>query len=370
MLMSDASSVRTYYPKNLTESGFYPIAELNRTDADISLLVLNNRVAYTGRVDDPFFRATRQEEFNRLEDSWISNTTITGIACTEQYQFCNPAQKSDGKGDKCTALGSLYEFDQVTPPASLGLNPRQTATYVLMSKMIYSLRFNSFLMFLKNEILVATRLVYGSFGISTPLPDDQWQTEVANIHNLTLAGLQLTAIGHAATPNIQIRPGLNLHDHMVDETDPDAQALCRNQRARNSAYSSFSMLGIIIILVCSLLIILVDYFLPLILQRVSPASPYGTVAAQAWDEDDILQLQRQALEGRGIGPWKTSSGQVPVTDQWDLKFKRDRLYPGFRGGEETSNSAIVSRDLLEPLPSPYNDSSMEMKTPASSFLRV
>lgn len=368
--MSDASSVRTYYPKNLTESGFYPIAELNRTDADISLLVLNNRVAYTGRVDDPFFRATRQEEFNRLEDSWISNTTITGIACTEQYQFCNPAQKGDGKGDKCTALGSLYEFDQVTPPASLALNPRQTATYVLLSKMIYSLRFNSFLMFLKNEILVATRLVYGSFGISTPLPDDQWQTEVANIHNLTLAGLQLTAIGHAATPNIQIRPGLNLHDHMVDETDPDAQALCRNQRARNSTYSSFSMLGIIIILVCSLLIILVDYFLPLILLRVSPASPYRTVAAQAWDEDDILQLQRQALEGRGIGPWKTSSGQVPVTDQWDLKFKRDRLYPGFRGGEETSNSAIVSRDLLEPLPSPYNDSSMEMKTPASSFLRV
>lgn len=354
----------------MTESGFFPISELNRTDADISLLILNNRVAYTGRVDDPFFRASRQEAFNRLEGSWISNTTLTGVACTEQYQFCNPAKKGDAKGDQCTALGSLYDFDLIMPPPNLDLNPRQAATYMIMAKLIYSMRFNSFLMFLKNEILVATRLVYGSFGISTPLPDDQWQTEVANIHNLSLAGLQLNAIGHAATPNIQIRPGLSLHDHMVDETDPDAQALCRNQRARISAYSSFSMLGIIIIIACSLLIILVDYCLPLLLLRVNPASLKSTIAAQAWDEDDILQLQRQALEGRGIGPWKTNSGPVPVTDQWDLKFKRDRVYTGFRGNEQNSDSAMASRDLLEPLASPHGNSALEMKTPTSSFLRV
>jgi len=343
---------------------------LNRSDADISLLVLNNRVAYTGRVNDPFFRATRQEAFNRLEGSWISNTTITGVACTEQYQFCNPAKKNDRNGDICTALGSLYEFDTVTPPPILELNPRQAATYVMMSKLIYSLRFNSFLMFLKNEILTATRLVYGSFGISTPLPDDQWQTEVANIHNLSLAGFQLNAISHAATPNVQIRPGLSLHDHMVDETDPDAQALCHNQRARISAYSSFSMLGIIIILVFSLLIILIDYCLPLILLRTNPSARKSPMAAQAWDEDDILQLQRQALEGRGIGPWKTGSGQVPVTSLWDLKFQRDGVYTDLHDDNQNGRSAMVSRDLLVPQPYSDSNSALGMKTPTGSLMRV
>jgi hypothetical protein len=96
----------------------------------------------------------------------------------------------------------------------------------------------------------------------------------------------------------------------------------------------------------------------------------STIAAQAWDEDDILQLQRQALEGRGIGPWKTKSGQVPVTDQWDLKFKRDRVYTGFRGNEQNSESAMVSRDRLEPLASPHSHSALEMKAPASSFRQV
>lgn len=84
---------------------------------------------------------------------------------------------------------SLYEFDTVTPPTILDLNTRQAATYVIMSKLTYPMRSNTFLMFLKNKILAATRLVYDSFGILTPLPDNQWQTEVANIHNLSLTGV-------------------------------------------------------------------------------------------------------------------------------------------------------------------------------------
>lgn len=94
------------------------------------------------------------------------------------------------------------------------------------------------------------------------------------------------------------------------------------------------------------------------------------MATQACDEDDILQLQRQALEGRGIGLWKTSGRQVPVTSQWDLKFKRDGAYTRLRDIEHNVGSAVVSRDLLVPLPSSDGNSALEMKTPTSSVLRV
>lgn len=208
------------------------------------------------------------------------------------------------------------------------------------------MRFNSFLMFLKNEILTANKLVYGSFGISTPLTPTFWQSEIENIHNITLAGMQLNTISHAANTDVQIRPGLRLIDHIVPETDADSLRLCRNQRVKVTTHASFSMAGILIIVLVSALIILVDMNLPAIVHRLQRNSAKGDLAKTAWEEDDILQIQRLALEGRGIGPWKGKEGGVPVTAGWDVKFRRDRVY-GSRGktgfmvpGESTSYEAL------------------------------
>ncbi|EXJ57499.1 hypothetical protein A1O7_07847 [Cladophialophora yegresii CBS 114405] len=380
--------VRTAYAKNFTESGFFPDQDLNRTDADVSLLTLNNRVAYTGRVDDPFFEAHLNSGGNRLADAWVSDKTLTGIACTEQYQFCNPASTDSGGSPLCGPLGALYDYDLTTPPAALALNARQTATYRLLRDMVYSLRFNSFIMFLKNEILAANKLVYGSFGISSPLVPTAWHIEIENIHNITLAGLQLNTISHAAATDVQIRPGLQLIDHIVPETDADSLALCRNQRVKVTTHSSFSMAGILIIVCVSGLIILIDVILPGLVHRFQRTSPVGDAAKQAWDEDDILQIQRLAFEGRGIGPWKgKSGGNVPVTAGWDVRFRRDKVYAA--GGKtevmvpwETEGESTTSYEVLEPLNGAYkNDggagggfgggrvSAMEMKTPQSSVFR-
>lgn len=367
--------MRTAYAKNFTESGFLPDSQFNRTDADVSILVLNNRVAYTGRVDDPFYQATLPAGGNRLAEAWISNMTLTGLACTEQYQFCNPARSESP--ESCTPLGALYDFDWDDPPTSLSLNARQSATYRMLRSMIYYMRFNSFLMFLKNEILVANKLVYGSFGISSPLPPTSWQQEIENIHNLSLAGMQLNSIAHAANSDVQIREGLRLSDYIIPETDPESLALCKNQRVRVTTYSSFSMLGILIILIVSTLIILVDTYLPGLVHRLQRTSMKGDIARQAWDEDDILQIQRLALEGRGVGPWKQKTGGVPVTAGWDIKFRRDKLYAS-SGKTGLFVEEARSLEAFEPLTGHGNGYESErggsavelMQTPQSRVFRT
>lgn len=351
-------STRTSYAKNFLESGFFPVSSLNRTDADVTLLILNNRVAYTGEVMDPLYRANLQIGGNRLADAWMSNSTLTGLACTEQYQFCNPSH-SDASAS-CTEMASMYDFDIATPPSALKLSSRQAAVYRILRSMIYFMRMNMVVEFLKNEILVASKLVYGSFGISTPLSDTQWHIEVANIHNTSLAGLQSNAIAHAANPSAIIRSGLNLLDHIDVETDPDSLELCKNQRVKVTTYSSFSMLGILIILVVSAIIILTDIYLPLIVSRSSSAmTRYSTLNGDherlsSWDEDDVLQIQRQALEARGVGPWKDGgTSKIPVTTGWDLRFdRRSKIYGAAAGsGTRSAGDIAVSSESLEPLTS-------------------
>jgi hypothetical protein len=294
-------------------------------------MTLNNRVAYTGEVKDPFFRADLPIGGNRLNESWISTASLTALACAEQFQFCNPATAGD---NSCTLLSSLYDFDEAVAPSSMRLNPRQAALYKMMRIMLYYMRLNSVLTFLKNEVLVSTKLVYGSFGISTALPEVQWHREVENFHNLTLAGLQLNTIDHVGSPNVQIKDGQWLHDYIVPETDPEGINLCRNQLVHITGYNSFSMLGIILVVVLSALIILADIYLPWLVSkgRRDPDDVIGGTDSHtahnklsSWEEDDILQIQRQAFEGRGIGPWTDKNGnRVPVMAAWDVKFRKSR----------------------------------------------
>jgi len=131
-----------------------------------------------------------------------------------------------------------------------------------------------------------------------------------------------------------------------------------------ATYSSFNLFGIIIILFFSAVIILLDFHLPSLVHKMQRSSPRGSVAHQAWEEDEILQIQRLALEGRGVGPWKQMNGSVPVTDGWDVKFKRERMYNG--GNDMVMESQIQSFEFLEPLTVGKPHGGRDMVTPQSS----
>lgn len=303
------------------ESDFLPIVELNRTDADVTLLLLNKKVGYTGQVNDPWFTATVQRTSGvGIPEVWFSNESYSGIGCTEQYQFCN--------GDTCTALDGLFTYSFQKPP-EIGYNAAQAATYNLLIKFADYMRIDNVYKFLQNEILLANQVVYGSFGISTPLEDSQWITEMENLHNISLAGLQFCSVAHAAPGNVPIRDGFNLHDFIVPETDPEKLKLCNNQRFRSPKYSSFSILGLAIIVAMSSVIILLNLSLQRVVGWVQTRRRRGWKRLE-WIEDDVLQLQRMAFEGRWEGPWKGKTDEVPVTQRFGAELRRGR---GGRDGE-------------------------------------
>lgn len=85
-------------------SSFSPIPQLQRTDADVTLVFLQNNVNYTARVDDMWFSATNRTPGSIGEDGlWVADDPISVMGCTEQHQFC----KSD---DECSDLSGWSVF--------------------------------------------------------------------------------------------------------------------------------------------------------------------------------------------------------------------------------------------------------------------
>jgi hypothetical protein len=77
-------------------TAFHPIPKLNRTDANVTLVVLRNRAMYTNPVNDPFFKSTSHRA-DYSAKFFTSDLTAGVLGCIEQYQFCNG-------NVKCTAL--------------------------------------------------------------------------------------------------------------------------------------------------------------------------------------------------------------------------------------------------------------------------
>ena len=90
-----------------TEGGWEPDATLNRTDADITLMMLSqNDIVYTAPSDDPWMPA--HIEVNNPTSStssrqkvWVGDYYVNLMGCIDQYQICNP-NKNDPSA--CTKL--------------------------------------------------------------------------------------------------------------------------------------------------------------------------------------------------------------------------------------------------------------------------
>ncbi|KAI6785086.1 uncharacterized protein J7T54_008180 [Emericellopsis cladophorae] len=75
-----------------------PIPSLNRTDADVSaILIAPNIVTYAQSVDDPVFQANgsiknpiRTSELGTEQVMYLSDNTLRIVACADQHEFCDP----------------------------------------------------------------------------------------------------------------------------------------------------------------------------------------------------------------------------------------------------------------------------------------
>ena len=290
---------------------FEPIPQLNRGDADVFLWVLHNKATYTEPVLDPWFNSTYSDQLNGGQ-VWRSSKAASVLGCTEQYQFC-------GHGN-CTNLGPISDLN---PEAlsGLGLNPNQRATIDVLWQSAVFARLHYLSFTLQDNILLAKDHVFGGWEMSTGLPDYQWEMEVQNLFNLSLATLQYLVYAHAAPSDISITTNTTYFQHIVKENTTEALHICKNQRIRTTTYYSFNVAGLLIILAGGSFIIILSYLVPTVISRwlLVRAGGSGMYRRKEYISHDAIQLLCIALERSGIGPW-IKKGDVSVPKNLSQKF--------------------------------------------------
>ncbi|CAI9636105.1 unnamed protein product [Alternaria burnsii] len=99
-------------------------------------------------------------------------------------------------------------------------------------------------------------------------------------------------------------------------TSPGARAVCSNQKIRSDFYTSFNVLGLMLIFSHGSLIMLISACLPTVTARVQRyKSPFASIE---WVTSDTWQLQRLAYEAIGAGQWEGACDDYPRTRKGDL----------------------------------------------------
>ncbi|KAF2189476.1 hypothetical protein K469DRAFT_761875 [Zopfia rhizophila CBS 207.26] len=301
------------YLNNNTESNFNPIPELQFKDSDILVLGLVNRMSYRNPVRDPWFNAqnctnrTEGQLSSPVQRKCSSTNAVSFLGCKEQYQFCTADET------QCSPYTGLYGIT-AEPDLSLNLNPTQKVVFQLFWKMMWGVQLLYQLGFIGRENLAANEYLWDNgfqFGISAELPDNQWQMEVANWMNTTLATMQRTALAYARPPEFDLGSGISSLKHIIPPQTPEAELLCHKIKARSKAHISFSVLGFFLNLGLGLLIITINLALPKTVAFIQKRTGVGIHKRLEWIESSGLQLQRMAAEGRGVGPWEGRDKDVP-----------------------------------------------------------
>ncbi|KAL9624267.1 MAG: hypothetical protein Q9160_001514 [Pyrenula sp. 1 TL-2023] len=299
-------SFRTFFAGSRDMSDFDPIPKFNKPDADVNLVFLQNHALYLKGVKDPWFMSTdRRDYINEAGDkittvyaSSQANTSTTMMACTEQYQFCNKFP------NKCTGLSSLSQISDSGPTKAIGLNSHQSLLATHLSKLLHLTTLQNLGRNLDGSNLLATQYqanvipkhgwMSTTYGISRELPPDQWKSEIAQWLRIMTTALQQSAIDYAAGPTLVIEK---------PEQKPDAHSFehdfCLIQITSRSDYTSLSLLGIVVMFAVGGIIILLDFFTPILhgflLHRRRKNDPN---IPDWWRINDFLQLQERAF-GRG-----------------------------------------------------------------------
>jgi hypothetical protein len=321
-------SILSAFINDTLNSVFEPLPDFNRTDADVMLIAIRNRAIYSNPVLDPVFKATTHRP-DSTAAFYTSDLTTGVIGCIEQYQFCNGPHK-------CSTPSALYSITDDFVSQQLNYNLIQMATFKALFRIAYCMRLLSIQFLMDDDVLLAKDALYGFFGLSTGLAKNQWQIEVQNLHNISMAVMQQGAVIHASPANPLIGQGDNATrywDWVIQEKSPAQLAVCRNQKARSQIHYSFSVLRLALLFTGGLFVILIGSFAPSIVNyrrhkvahsqlvdvkthHLSSSSIYDTMPVsdyrtKEWTLSDPLHLHRMALEEHGIAPW-VESNVVPV----------------------------------------------------------
>ncbi|KAI9642009.1 hypothetical protein NHQ30_009880 [Ciborinia camelliae] len=187
-----------------SSSAFYPDSTIFRSDGDVTVVFLSgNGVAFSQRLDDDWYRATVPGLNISSAGSPDARTTYkpeeaaSPLGCVEQWQWCNSAfERETGCGPLASMQDALYGALSLFNLTSKDLDTERpssksaSGTRLLWPSMMQGQLSSLWVMlgYLGAKSLDSQSLLYD--GIQYSLPQNQWQIDVTNWWNTTLAAVQ------------------------------------------------------------------------------------------------------------------------------------------------------------------------------------
>ncbi|EAW06581.1 uncharacterized protein ACLA_082720 [Aspergillus clavatus NRRL 1] len=275
---------------------WFPDPSLNRTDADLTLMMLaQNSVNYVTPSDDPWMPAHVD-----LNVTYMGDYYVNLLGCIDQYQFCNPNLAGDAG---CTKLGGIHSVaqDMILRNQRLSFSEDQATT---IGRFLSAADYRSMYYAVQGRggsALNIAQKLYNNFQYY--VPRNQWQIEVSNWFAASLAKEQAWAVEWATSPqNFASRqPG----EKEVWEYNPvstvSGQHQCRNQLVHsNGEYKSLSILGMALTLAVGGLIIVTGLFLDIVVGFFQRKK--WLYLREQWEMEETLALHKAVYQSIGFSP--------------------------------------------------------------------
>ncbi|KAF2192069.1 hypothetical protein K469DRAFT_555931 [Zopfia rhizophila CBS 207.26] len=302
------------------QTRFLPRAEFNVSDGDLKIMfMMTNAMRFSEPCNDPWFSAHRAyvDPLVHNKTLYLSDNLASPMGCVEQYQFCNP------KNDACTQLAPILPAIG-SAKSDLSLTPLQAATVDVLFNAIYMLNTDISIPSFHGSSFLAQQSIIQTLQL--PLPDNQWQLELQDMHNTVLSMLQRDIVDYARGPG-----SMAAQKFITMPKEGPARELCTLIRARaDGRFSNINTYGLALTLILGGLIILTNLFVVDILAIIYNKRGRYPSRHNAWVTDGILQLQRRVFELQYQGIWKGEKDAVPTTVHGDLIARKSEL-PGARG---------------------------------------
>jgi hypothetical protein len=310
------------------KSTFAPILEIKQSSADITLLFLSFTGRYAEPVDDPWFSAHRVHLAN--SHAAIARTTYTRdrpvgtLGCTEQHQVCT------SRGECTPLLGFNQVQDFMDAKFNFTANQNVTLKRIMdavvrstMSEVVAALALSS------TPLLAINVTASESSTLSLGLRPYQWQLEAGYWHSVAMSQLQRKLVEYG-TGQMAAQTA-----YIVPPTTASERWICDNLMIRGTAYQSFSVLAIALIVGFGSLVIVVSLNVENMASCIQRRLGRGLEGRESWDDHDMLGLK--LWEGRRF------EQQQQPSKSGSSCYKSRQSKPAQKYGE---------RPRVEPMPTP------------------
>lgn len=281
-----------------------PIAELNLSDAIVDLFFLSAPgVKFITQVDDDWYSAHRPAGTIYTADSPNERAPVFSfdrpanvLACASRTQVCNPST------GRCSPLSIAPMGDSIWSSQQ----QKDIFQYWFSNVATVNPVFDQVVATLGVKALKARDgFVKGLLG---SIPPNQWQEELLYWHSISMAALQRITVDMATGGS---DPSIN--KYIKKTSDASGDQSCLPQKARSTAYTSFSVLGLAIIFILGGLIILLATIIEPFCAFLQKKYQRNTYQWLEWVTNNPFQLQRMVHEQIGLGTWNETATDIPVT---------------------------------------------------------